>query len=162
VTGNTAEEHGGGMVNATGTMTIVDSQITSNTALRGAGIYNNYYPVKLFRTVVSQNVASDTGGGIHQSGAPWLSPVCLECGLILRDGSRVTNNKAERGGGIFNAPNSVTRLEAGSSVTGNTATTAGGGVFNLDGTMTIAASTIVTGNSPNNCAGDDIPATCVG
>jgi hypothetical protein len=147
---------GGGLANH-GVMTLVDSRVTGN-GLTGAffagGIFNMGTLTLEAGSRVSGNGAWLNGGGIYNQ----LGTVTLQAG------SSVTENGAETGGGIGNHGGTV-RLEAGSSVTGNRAVdggAGGGGIVNVEGTVSIADGSIVTGNTPNNCAGEAIPATCIG
>jgi hypothetical protein len=100
---------GGGIYNG-GTLTLVDSLLTMNTALSGGGIMNASGTVTLDDSIVSKNTA-EIGGGIYTTHGR----------VTLLNGSSITDNDAAgpepgTGGGIFNDG----ELDAaGGSITGN-------------------------------------------
>jgi hypothetical protein len=72
-----------------GTLTLMNSTISGNTADNGGGIFNNGGTLTLSGSTVSGNTAFQDGGGIDNSSV----------GLIVTN-STIANNKAVRGGGI--------------------------------------------------------------
>ncbi len=103
---------GGILVTAGATLLLRQSGVTANTVDiegQGGGIYNQG-TVTLEASRVLRNVVPDgPGGGIFN----------VEGGILnLRDGSQVTENRAERGGGVFNQ-GQVT-VSGGSAISGNT------------------------------------------
>ena len=120
VVSNQASEHGGGIYNWTGTTTVVGSTVISNTATEdGGGIYNNAGTTTVDGSTVISNTAS-TGGGIYNDGT-----------LKVRNASTIGGaGRATRpydGGGIFNDGDGTTTVD-GSRVSANTADY-GGGVY---------------------------------
>src|SRR5262249_1620468 len=127
---NTGPQAGGGIDND-GVLTVRDSTITGNSAVRGGGIYNAGQPhlrlrSTLVNTVVSGNHASEDGGGIYDNGK-----------LQVDDGCLVSNNTADGNGGGIYIPFSSFRLDpdnalvvCASTVSGNRALRGkGGGIY---------------------------------
>ncbi|MBA7659246.1 hypothetical protein ES703_67220 [subsurface metagenome] len=132
-------DSGGGIYNDGGTLTLVSSTITSNTAAFSGGIASSG-TAELTSSTVSNNTAQRPGG-IGSSG------------ILTLTNSTVSNNTAWNGagGGI---QNSGTLTINNSTVSGNEATAAfgdGGGIDN-SGTLTITSSNI-TGNTATRLAG---------
>ena len=129
---------GGGIANG-GVLTMQGGSVTANTATYGAGFVNIAQclcPTTITGTVFDANVAQQDGGGVAALGGD----------LTLVDVT-ASNNKANRGGGIFGgAGGQVTgslTIEEG-SVTGNSAPL-GGGLLN-EATTAVHATTF-SGNS---------------
>jgi len=145
ITGGNATGNGGGIRN-TGTLTLTNSTVYSNTAPdTGGGIYNFGGLVTVVDSTISGNPAGSSSGGIHNSGTVALS------------GSTVSGNSAIYAGGIFNDTESIATL-TNSTVSGNTATDTGGGIINAAGMGGPAARLIlinstVAGNSATNTGG---------
>jgi hypothetical protein len=131
---------GGGILNH-GTLSIIKSTIRENTIAGdlfayGGGIYNEDNGILTIQeSTVSENSASDSGGGIWNDGT--LSIIS----------SRFSGNSAGiHGGGIWNRG---TLSILASTVSGNTASDDGGGIFVNSGTVTITNTTISENNAPN-------------
>ena len=126
------------------TVTVQDLTITKGRTTRsidlGAGIYNQ--GTLTLRGVAVTASTGAYGPGIYNAGT-----------LTLQDGSRVTGNTAEQGGGGIHNDGTLT-LRDGSRVTGNTAGF-GGGIFNDLGTATLEAGSRVTGNTAGVAGGID-------
>ncbi|MCW2581313.1 MAG: putative extracellular nuclease, partial [Klenkia sp.] len=158
-----AAASGGGILNITGSVTVVDSEISSNTAVRaGGGIeagpllaVPDATPSITGRAdatetaLVGVDLLDNTvtgppgnGGGIHLTGA----------GDVLVDTSLVSGNSAVEGGGLWNSA-AGTLAVTDTTLEGNTATgTDGGGALYQDGTATTGGTLIginvtVTGNT---------------
>jgi CSLREA domain-containing protein len=147
---------GGGIINMwPSSMTIVDSQITTNTA-RGAyaGGVRNSGTMMMTNTVVTNNTAGigntsggPSGGGVYTGDTP--RPDLGQTSSFTMTGGSITNNSVptnllSNAGGFFNAragTSTLTRV----TVSGNTAFT-GGGILNDQGTVHLVEST-VTGNT---------------
>lgn len=125
--GSVPGDVGGGILNASGTMALSGVTLISNSAISGAGIYNDGV-LSLQNSQVVLNTASLIGGGIlNDTGA----------GLSL-SATQVRGNTATAGGGIYNSAGDVAVI-AGSSINLNTASSGnGGGIENSGGSMTIA------------------------
>jgi hypothetical protein len=79
--------------------------VSGNTAIEGAGIYNQG-TVTVNSSAVSGNVAQSRGGGIYN-----------DRGTVTLNSSTVTGNTAFQGGGIYNDGGTVTLVD--STVSGN-------------------------------------------
>jgi len=129
---------GGGILNDVGSqLSVTNSDITGNTAVRaGGGIEDNSGTSTLLLTNVSLNNNSVTGppgngGGLHITGG----------GSITITGGEVNNNTASlEGGGLWNGAGTMTIN--GTTIDGNVAQGAaaddgGAGIFNNAGTLNI-------------------------
>lgn len=124
VTENRASRHGGGIHNNNiSTTRLSGCTFSENRSTEdGGGIYNNGGSFEITGSVISGNEAQGNGGGVNNA-----SPVATNPGEVTFDAaSRITNNTAGTGGGIFN-----------------------GGIVTLGGAA-------VTDNEPNNCAGNPV------
>ena len=119
--------------------------ITENVAVSGGGVYlsSSGLTASLSHLVVSQNTATDTGGGV----------------LTLTDtvqitGSAFTDNHSDvRGGGLYASLGSVVHLDEICEIRGNSATFYGGGVYaNTDAVIT-AQGLIVDANTAERGGG---------
>lgn len=130
---------GAGIANAgTGTATLLNVRVESNTADgRGGGIANAGEMQIMNSSVASNASLTDDGGGIVNEGV--LS-------LLL---SEVTGNRAKSGAGIDNIKGSVKIND--STLAENAATSDGGGVFN-SGTVAAVNATI-SGNTAGGAGG---------
>lgn len=132
---------GGGIFNAeeaelTLRRTTVSGNRVSHSAGKGGGIFNNGGTVTLEQSEVRNNVAGESGGGIHNEPS----------GVVTLVDSRVSGNEAGiRGGGIANY--GVLALR-------NTAVqeNQGGGLYNF-GSVTLDGTSRVVRNVPFNCQG---------
>jgi CSLREA domain-containing protein len=130
---------GAGIANdGSGSATLLNLRIESNTADgRGGGIANSG-EMQVMNSTISGNASlTDDGGGIVNEGV--LS-------LLL---SEVAANRAKSGGGIDNIQGSVKMTD--STLAENAATSDGGGVFN-SGTVS-AINTTVSGNTAGGSGG---------
>jgi hypothetical protein len=165
VTGNSATVFGGGIDVDAGTLTLVDSTVSENTAWSAGGIDSDFGTVTLIGSTVSGNTAAggttcqDIGscaGGIWNFGG----------NLTLVDSTVSENTATRRGGGIVNqtpegGPAAVLTLSGTSSITDNHAFGApdppalGGGIW-IRGGATVAATAdwtgSISGNTPDQCS----------
>ncbi len=155
VTGNSASIFGGGIDVDDGTLTLINSTVSGNTASSSGGIDTDFGTITLVRSTVSGNVA--TGGGT-------CTAANLSCGgglwnfggtMTLID-SIVSGNTADnRGGGIVNElPSALLTLSGSTRIVGNKASEFGGGIWiRDDATVTATADWTgsVTGNKPDQC-----------
>jgi hypothetical protein len=153
--------HGGGISNGySGTLTIIASTISSNSAVWLGGGINNYNgngTLTIIASTISNNTAAESGGGIynHNDGTLTITESIISGnttygsgggidnfnGTLTITGSTISGNSAESGGGISNSNGTLTIT--GSTISDNTAGAGGGGIYNeFNGTLTIIASTI--------------------
>jgi hypothetical protein len=133
VSGNTADEVGGGIYNS-GALTLTNSTVSGNTAANesghGGGIRNGgTATLTLTNSTVSGNAAgySGDGGGIRNVGTATLT------------NSTVSGNAAKYGGGIINRRTATLTL-TNSTVSGNSAGM--GRAFYNSGVLTLTNSTV--------------------
>lgn len=140
VTLNEARD-GGGFLSA-GSLTLVDTDVTSNTAeFNGGGI----------KVVDGSLVVRDSSftGNLVTDDAGYGGGVAVEDGDATIARTTIASNTAANGGGIANRPLGNLTLQL-ATIVFNTAAT-GGGVLN-EGTLTQIASTIA-GNAGGDCIG---------
>ena len=142
--GNTGQDNGGGIHNS-GTLILVNSDVSNNTGDFGAGIYN-LGSLTIIDTSISNNSSiGGPGAGILSTGS----------GNILNiTSSTVANNTL--GGGIFIGSGTATINN--STVSNNTTQGSGGGILSggLPSTILNITNTTITGNradSPGNTGG---------
>ncbi len=151
-TGDAATDGGAGVFNA-GAMTIIDTEISGNSATAGSasggGIFNAGGQLELIDSEVTGNLANRAGGGIETSGSSTtsLTNVNLDGNTAGLIGAAMPGN----GGGLHvTGPGTVTIT--GGTVENNAAAAEGGGLWNSStGTMTVADVFI----SDNTASGDD-------
>jgi predicted outer membrane repeat protein len=139
ITNNSADATGGGIFGDIGTTaTIVRCTVSGNNAsLSGSGIYTNQGTLSLTDSTVSGNTAQNFGGGIY----------CNK-GTLSLTRTTVSGNSAATGfgGGIYNNKGPTVSL-TNSTISGNSANQGlGGGIYNNGSTVTIA-NTSISGNS---------------
>jgi len=137
--------NGIGGINNQGTLTVLDSTVSGNTASNGpGGGINNAVNATLVVTVstVKDNYSLGAGGGINNNGV-----------LTVRD-SHLFGNSADNCGGIDSVGTGITAAVGQSSVNGNTARVAdGGGICDGQGSTLTLSDTSVYGNSADFGAG---------
>ena len=142
--GNTAGDDGGGIYNEAGTVTVVSSTVSDNTAKFGGGIwshpgemggnFNEAAMTTVDGSTVSENTATAGGGGIYN-----------ETTLTIQNKSAISNNTADDGGGIYTAFSSKATVDS-STINANAASN-GGGIYNHGSAITTVASSSVSANS---------------
>ncbi|HWS72451.1 MAG TPA: right-handed parallel beta-helix repeat-containing protein, partial [Thermoanaerobaculia bacterium] len=146
VTSNTASGPGGGVGKAGyyGTITVLDTTISGNTALWGGGIYlyGNNSPVLIQDSMITGNQTSGgPGGGIYFYGPNY--------DVTIRRTTISGNTAGGSGGGIYfyDTDGGAIVIED-STISGNQSGFSGGGIYfyNVDDPVTIT-NTTVTGNS---------------
>jgi CSLREA domain-containing protein len=146
---NSGYDIGGGIFNH-GTLVLTDSTISGNMANYSGGIYNGG-TLTLTDSTVSGNTATDYyGGGILNYGALTLINSTVS--------GNMANGSDSFGGGIYNGG---TLTLTNSIVDGNTANIGGGGIDNNSGTLALTNS-IVRGNTANIGRGGGILNTVSG
>ncbi len=131
IKGNTSTSQGGGGIRANQYLTLVDSEVSDNTAkgnAYGGGLYfANGYTLTVTNVLFQNNVVTGTsglGGGVYFVGSG---------GLIT--GSTIVSNSAGSGGGVYQ--NSGPLQIASTSVQSNTAQTFFGGGLESHDAMTL-------------------------
>lgn len=157
---NAAADHGGGIFVGMGSITLIRTIVAQNSAQRGGGIFSPMAPVFLQSSQVVENTAVE-GGGLH-NGGPLLGAINGSPGSMTLDAETVVrgNVAQQQGGGIFIDQGRITLN--GSRVTQNRANEGGGAFIKAEGTLALESGASVTNNTPTNCAGANIPGTCVG
>jgi hypothetical protein len=136
--GTVSDGSGGGGISNSGTLTVSDSRISSNTAIPGGGggILNNGSLTLNNSTISGVNYAG-LGGGITNAGTLTVS------------NSSISGNQGGNGGGIYNISGMLTINN--STISGNYGENVGGGIINRS-ELTISNSTIA-GNSAHGDGG---------
>ena len=144
ISNNVASGPGGGVAlpSGSGTLTILNSTISGNSAAAGGGIYlyDNASPTLIQDSIISGNQATlGSGGGMYFYGPNY--------DVTIRR-TTISGNTAGRGGGIyFYDTDGGAILIEDSTISGNQAIVGGGMYFyNVDDPVTIT-NTTVSGNS---------------
>ncbi|MEJ2600662.1 MAG: choice-of-anchor Q domain-containing protein [Anaerolineales bacterium] len=133
---NSATDHGGGMVNK-GTLTITDSRFMANSAANYGGGISNWGAMTVTNSTFSTNSAG-WGGAIYNH----------EKSILTITNSTITHNDASYGGGIYNHVNGTLSI-GNSTFFANRAANYGGGISNYQGSVTIKDNSTFSGNSAN-------------
>jgi len=153
---NIVEDDGGGIyVAGNSVVTITNSDVYTNTAFNGGGIYNAGR-LTINGGKVMTNAASANGGGLWNSGQLTINTE-VRVNKAVTDGGGVWNsgalsivgnivhsNQAQNGGGVFNNAGSVSISNAG--VHTNTASVNGGGIWN-SGALTVTSAGLRANNA---------------
>jgi len=155
VSGNRAGIAGG--IRNFGSMHILASTVSDNSACCGGGIYNDFLgTLALDTSTVMSNTVSDDGGGINSTGlmtvtnSTVISNTAIVGGGLVNGGSlvltgtTVLSNTAADGGGIENGGHLAL---IGSTLGDNTGGAKGGGIDN-GGTLVLTGTTVIS-NSAN-------------
>lgn len=117
VTGGSLDSAGGG-ISCDGNLTLKNCIVTKNKSNNaGGGISFSGKDLVLESTSVTYNHSSSNGGGIDADGKVTIS------------GSKILNNSAKYGGGIYFASNKNLDINNNSSINKNSATDNGGGIY---------------------------------
>lgn len=133
---NTAENGGGGAYLQSGTTTVLDGQILSNTAPTGAGLYVAYGEATVSGGEIRGNIADSHGGGIYIDEAVFTQTGATE----------IAHNVADEGGGLY-VRHGATATLTGAGIYSNTASVTGGGLLVSD-----ASASVIGGYVTNNTA----------
>ena len=159
---------GGGIFLASSTLTMRDSQVYNNSAVRGGGVALSSVPIaRIEHSEIYSNTALDTGGGIYNDPNSPLTilnsylhnnnagsnggAITIYTTLVISDTVLEANHAALKGGGIFTVPSSNNNQSiSGSTFSHNTAQYGGAIAYeNLVSTnliLTLVNSTL-SGNS---------------
>ena len=160
---NSTTSHGGGIYNNYGTLTIIASTISYNSASHGGGIYNNYGTLTTTASIISYNSAAYGGGIGNRRGTLTITESTVSHNSALSYGGGIYNwgtltiiistishnSTVVNGGGIRNTG---TLTITASTISSNSAASHGGGIYNY-GTLTITASTISHNSSNSDGSG---------
>ena len=126
-----------------GTVTIIHSTFSNNSATNGSGggVANVGGTATITNSAFSNNSATGDGGGVFNDGTLTIA------------NSAFSNNSANAGGGVIN--NSGTATILNSTFSGNSVTYNGGGVFTWNGGASPPTSTIRNTILANSAAGYD-------
>jgi hypothetical protein len=135
---------GGGIRNASQTLTLNNSTVSNNTSSSGGGIFNAWGTLYLTNSTISGNSVSGGGGGINNLG-----------GTATIKSSTISNNSADSVGGLHNEGGGTLTLQH-SIVSGNSSAfgpdchgTIGSSGFNLIGDTTNCTFSSTTGDLTN-------------
>ena len=156
--------YGGAIKNFCANLSLTDSTLFNNSALKGAAIYNDTGTLTLNNTIVRNNIAEGgssgnmgEGGGIYTTNTLSNRP---DSGLVFINNSSVIDNIARSdsagsaGGGIYNSAYTTVRI-TGSTVAGNTANL-GAGILDDNNVDTIIENSTLSGNIGDGIySGDD-------
>jgi len=161
---------GGGLLNiASATVTLNHTDVTGNSATNGGGgIVNASFQGQVgSATVINSNVSSNSTTGVNPGvGFPGIGAGILNGGNMSLTHSNVTGNSATAdGGGIYNANEPFFGAALAdltlthSDVTSNNAGQGhhGGGIFNQAGNKIRLNQTTVVFNRPDDCSGVSCP-----
>jgi predicted outer membrane repeat protein len=141
-TSNSAEVDGGAIYNDYGTLTVLNSTFSGNSAIYGGGIYSGYGTMTIKNSTFSGNSAGN-GGGVYTNH-----------GTVTVTNSTFSGNSATYSGGGINNDGTVLTI-TNSTFSGNSAATAdpeatGGGINNA-GTLNYANTIIANSTSGGDC-----------
>lgn len=165
------QDHGGGIYNYQGTLTLLNSIVSSNNSgvNSGGGIISIRGTTTLTDSIVSDNSAGGYGGGIYINGGTTTltnstvsgnrvptgtsyasgGGVYVYVGTLTSVNSTFSGNQASFGGGVYNVG---TTTSSNSTFSNNSATYGGGGIWN-NGGLTINNSILADSTSGGDCGG---------
>ena len=142
---NSAAANGGAiyLVSLTNPAILDNVTLSSNSAVTGGGIFNNGTQLTISNSTMSNNSASQNGGGIFIQGA----------GAVVNiSGSTLSGNQGSSGGGLRIQGGGTLSLTE-STVSGNSAFgSSGGGIYNSASTLNLTRS-YLTGNQAAGLGG---------
>lgn len=137
ISGNSATRNGGGILSF-GTLTLVDSRISDNTAQGGGGLESFPGAVTVTGSAITGNRATGVGGGMSGRN------------LTLKD-SVVAGNQAVQGGGIFVSGGALDARDV--TITGNATTFGGGGLYVTSSSTAALTNSTVSANRDDTVGG---------
>ncbi len=141
ITNGAAGGGGGGGILNSGTLTVTNASLRSNTANFGGGIYNSGTLIVLRSTLSANN--ANYGGGIYNGSGTGTA--------LVANATLSGNSAGNSGGGIYNS-NAGALILTNATLSANAAGNSGGGAHNAGGTLAITNS-IVAGSTGGNCSG---------
>jgi len=112
--------------------------LQNNRATDGGGVYSNGGTFTMNGGEISGNTASSYfgGGGVYVTSSGTFT---------MDNGSKITNNTATNGGGVYLSSGTITMK--GGEISGNTTEGSGGGVYATYGTFTMNNGSKITNNT---------------
>lgn len=162
---------GGGIRSLAGTVTIIDSAITGNSATRGGGIYEIASSFTIMNSTISGNAADDAGAGIYASGTLTMTNSTVADNMTLEGvgggiyslGAQIDiiNSTMSNNSALFSTGGGAIYLNQGSNLTLNHATITdntapagtGGGITALSSQITMTHSIIADQATGDDCDG---------
>lgn len=166
---------GGGVYDVSESFTLLDSIVTSNTAIhQGGGIYSGGGALTVSGTTVAENTSNNSGGGIFKGGGSLelaASDVSgnsaiagnggnggdgggiYSAGILTMTGSRLSGNHSKGDGGAIRKAGGKASLSQ-SVIDGNMANGAGGGVNT--GSSDVTMTNVTISNNSSNLHGGGI------
>jgi len=135
---------GGGGINNSGTLSLIESTIDHNSARSGGGIDHSGFSLNLTNVTISQNEVSDNGGGLYNRNSASLTNVTID------------NNRASgpfTGGNIYNDGDTAV-LTAVNTIVANPGN--GGNCFNNEGIFNSSGHNLDSENSCEFTASGDL------
>ena len=169
---------GGGIEND-GTLTVLDSTVTDNSAEVGGGIFNGSDgTLTVSDSTVSDNSASSVGGGIENQGTAVVSDSTVSgnaasyggggidsefATLTVSNSTLAGNTAGQEGGGIYvydsyDPSQPIAATITNSTLSGNGAAF-GGGISDDQGPLALGATIVATSSSGNDCFLELAPVT---
>jgi hypothetical protein len=163
---------GGGIFLASSTLTMRDSQVYNNSAVRGGGVALSFVPVaRIEHSEIYSNTALDTGGGFYNDPNSPLTilnsnlhnnsagsnggAITIYKTLVISDTVLEANHAASKGGGIFTVPlSNYNQSISGSTFSHNTAQY-GGAIANDNPFGTYIIMTLVNSTLSGNSVSHD-------
>jgi hypothetical protein len=155
ITGNSAGGNGGGL-HIGRTLSMTDSMVGGNAANNNGGGMKVYGVTTLTGSTVSGNTASNNGGGVYDaSGFYGVASALITFNYSTLSDNRVTNSSGSRGGGLFTRVGNLSFTN--STISGNSAANGygyGGGIYvrQNDGPITMQQTTLA-GNTAGKRGG---------
>ncbi|MBD5443691.1 MAG: right-handed parallel beta-helix repeat-containing protein [Treponema sp.] len=144
----TAESNGGGLFLNGSQCTVAGVTISECTATYGGGVglYTNATFTMEDGTIISENTASEYGGGVYVYGSTNGNTFTMTGGTISE------NTAQQHGGGVFITGTKSTFTMTDGTITGNTTDYYGGGVYVTGSTFTMEDGEI-NNNNANSLGG---------
>lgn len=143
---NTAAISGGAIFNDNAALTLTDTTVKNNSTSNnhGGGIYSSGVTSSLTITnsIIEANISASSGGGIYLTEGAATATIT---------NSSVTNNKANKGGGLYNTGSAL--IITRSSFSGNQSALNGGGIFANNSSSLILRNSTLAENTAKNGGG---------
>ncbi len=135
ITGNNSQNLGGGIYSAFSQSSLSNSLVQGNTSNAGAGIYFHSSSPTFTDLILTENIAVETGGGLHGNGINGTAyPTLVNV--------EITNNQSGGSGGGLYFHSNVQATMNNLTITGNNSQNLGGGIFGYGSTIKVINSII--------------------